>query len=1655
MDRGKVFKSITFGVFIFSSALFLNSAFFILETFADELTTVRVKYMDNIIQGAEVDVSAPFEDTILTQYGKNVTDGDGKVTFNLPVGGCFRFRITLPQLPEAIYYSRAIIAPAELLCDASNLTPAVPVSSALVINDYNDDSVHTNSLGHFEIFRTEWENKPAIPSVIVRSWDTKAELSEGFYFIEYPRRPKNPYKTLTISYEPPGYYSRYSSGLSSEGACRDISQYDSLSFKAKLGDGTEDFFIRLNYKKEEAGELITSFSEVHSEKYILPHDNYQDISIPLSAFEGLDKKKVVSVDFYIDHRVNPDLNNNKVIIDDLRLVRRRPLTEESKDELITILSPTSRFVIANKPLVIEGFALSRYGHFNTVDVSLDCVNNAHQEYNNIPVVSGRFAKEIPLAENETQVVTARGVDSRGNFASDSLSFTVDACPKIEIESPVEGGFYFEDVSVEGKVVLAEGRAVVSVEVNGAPAQVTVDGFTCTLTDLEKGENEVGVIAQDDSGGKTLSTVRFIYDSTVTALRLLYEGDIVEGADVSVCDTASGAVMEELGSRVTDERGEVYFDLPQDRVYIFKVTLPALPGDVYYTSFLSSSDHIEFDIAENTPCIPSDDALLINDYEDDDPHKNSLGLRERCRTWFEISPAYYDYQRWDEMVEESEEEGVKILDFTYPSEGKYVRYESLLTDLSSGLERDISHYDRLSFRVRKQWEEQEFIIFILGKDEKVDICGYPERYVWSYDYLEPTTEWQDVSIPLTDLFESEEGMKKACCVSFSFFNNGEGVAGSVYIDDLRLERITGVVGALSNHPSNQLVPDVYGDRVVWMDFRRGRWDIHAYDFLTEEEECLTEEKHPPSDHYHSYHPIIYGNKVIWFDSSGSAYMYDFITGEEKPISKYGPMHGDNIVVMKSEDIYVYNLSAETEIPVLVGQAGLRSDAAIYGDRVVWQDGRNGNWDIYMYDLSTGKETRVTDDPGDQKEPQIYGGKIVWHDDRNGNWDIYMYDVETGEETQITDNSAPQLEPDVYGNIIVWQGKGSTGSGIYMYNLSTGETIQITDAPGTQRNPEIHGRRIVWEGSCGGYLNIYAYEIPSGVFLNSSSSEDISLSTGEETAGITLASGPEEASLSLTNDACVGLPEGEAGRPAVRLPVVRPRAAAAATEDSADSNTGYGNASEEAEGGSEDEVVRPQPNRAPVLSILSYPERLEMARSIRAEAGEAVYFIVQPQDPDGDIVSVSMSEGSKELGAFLHPRYHLFYWKPAEAHTGRHILAFIGTDGKDTTTKRFLVYVKTPAPLFDPVPKPQAPTALLKASSLEGEIPLILAFADLSSGEITGRKFTTGDGRYECGYGAFRIRHTYTSAGLYTARLKVMGPGGISEDSLSIEVKEKEEKPATFNEIRRSIQGGAGFVEIPKGTYHFTDNLVIKEGLTLEGEDAVFELGPYSIIIDASPRDSVIFQGITITGHETQSGYGGVPPITNKRGILTLEGCSVVRNRAKAISAVYVGPKAALNLDDALIAQNITRTRYADEIPQHRIGDGGKVYFAAIALAEKAALGMKRSTIADNTDESRRVILQSGYGARYIHSAIEAGGSNDIAIETSVIHGNRNSSGYVTYRDVTLRKTAAPDIYIHNTVLQDKDLPRHRFIRLISLSGKTPSFKAPDRLDYTTPLDIGVR
>ena len=116
------------------------------------------------------------------------------------------------------------------------------------------------------------------------------------------------------------------------------------------------------------------------------------------------------------------------------------------------------------------------------------------------------------------------------------------------------------------------------------------------------------------------------------------------------------------------------------------------------------------------------------------------------------------------------------------------------------------------------------------------------------------------------------------------------------------------------------PAIYGDIVVWSDYRNDNGDIWGYNLKTKEEFRIT------TDTKQQIMPAIYGDIVVWQDERN-----DF------------------------GDIWGYNLKTKEEFRITT-DSNSQYDPAIYCDRVVWEDDRNDyQYDIYLAYLDVICET----------------------------------------------------------------------------------------------------------------------------------------------------------------------------------------------------------------------------------------------------------------------------------------------------------------------------------------------------------------------------------------------------------------------------------------------------------------------------------------------------------------------------------------------------------------------------------------------------------------------------------------------------------------------------------------------------------------------------
>lgn len=137
---------------------------------------------------------------------------------------------------------------------------------------------------------------------------------------------------------------------------------------------------------------------------------------------------------------------------------------------------------------------------------------------------------------------------------------------------------------------------------------------------------------------------------------------------------------------------------------------------------------------------------------------------------------------------------------------------------------------------------------------------------------------------------------------------------------------------------------------------------------------------------------------------------------------------SLIVTNSVAIAALNLG-EGDTALICNASGDQTYLSISGDKIVWQDNRYGDWDIFMYDISTGEEKEICNVSGDQVRPRISGDIIVWADGRNSeplvssteedDWDIWMYNLTTKESQAVKNTDVFQFNPAVSGNTIAWQ------------------------------------------------------------------------------------------------------------------------------------------------------------------------------------------------------------------------------------------------------------------------------------------------------------------------------------------------------------------------------------------------------------------------------------------------------------------------------------------------------------------------------------------------------------------------------------------------------------------------------------------------------------
>lgn len=231
-------------------------------------------------------------------------------------------------------------------------------------------------------------------------------------------------------------------------------------------------------------------------------------------------------------------------------------------------------------------------------------------------------------------------------------------------------------------------------------------------------------------------------------------------------------------------------------------------------------------------------------------------------------------------------------------------------------------------------------------------------------------------------------------------------------------------------SDQQNPVVSGTEIVWQDNYNGNWDIYGYDIDG------SGQLDPVAvfDNDQMF-PVIDSSVVAWQDNfNGDWDIYGAVIGDvEFPIAAF---EGDqtsasisgNKVVWADDighlDIYVSDITNNSDVQVylVAGYDANQAEPIIDGDNVIWTE-EYYNSDIFRTDVSElarGQEFVVNkSDLSFSSAADVDDHLVVYQDDRRGDWDIFVYNMSTGSEYLLTDNSNNQMNPKISGRVVVWE------------------------------------------------------------------------------------------------------------------------------------------------------------------------------------------------------------------------------------------------------------------------------------------------------------------------------------------------------------------------------------------------------------------------------------------------------------------------------------------------------------------------------------------------------------------------------------------------------------------------------------------------------------
>jgi len=249
------------------------------------------------------------------------------------------------------------------------------------------------------------------------------------------------------------------------------------------------------------------------------------------------------------------------------------------------------------------------------------------------------------------------------------------------------------------------------------------------------------------------------------------------------------------------------------------------------------------------------------------------------------------------------------------------------------------------------------------------------------------------------------------------------------------------------------------------------------------------------------PSVSGNRIAWVGwVSGGREIFTWTLGDIAPtnVSNSASRSDEDVQVsgnrlfwsgvneLAEPDTEIYTWApgdvAPTNVSNNPGSAISDTTVRVSGDRVVWLgvDPVGLDVEVYTWAVSDPVKRNLSDNTVNDSNPSVSGNRIVWDNASEGDWDIYTRVVGDAGPVNIGRDGINDYLATVSGNRIVWEGEvnGTPENDVFMYTMGAAAPVNLTNSPDVyDSEPRIAGDYAVW-GAYDGDGEIMAWS-PAGV------------------------------------------------------------------------------------------------------------------------------------------------------------------------------------------------------------------------------------------------------------------------------------------------------------------------------------------------------------------------------------------------------------------------------------------------------------------------------------------------------------------------------------------------------------------------------------------------